>query len=247
MLARGGPVWWHPRSDDDHSTGELMRVRLVAVLALATAAAFAWPAEAFGAAAPTQFAPTGAQQVYTVPSGVLLEGLVVQGAWGGSADPQPPASQGIFAAGATLQGYLATTPGETLYAEVGQNGAAGGGATFGGGGGAGGGNDNPTCSSNGDPCAGAVAGSGGGASDVRTCSMSAASCSGGGSSLDSRLIVASGGGGDGAVSPGGCASGESFESAGEGQNNQLPTASAAGPAAIDTAAGIVPRASRAAL
>ena len=177
------------------------------------------------------------EQPYTVPSGVLVEGVLVDGASGGSEDAQPGYTTDQY--GAALQGYLQTTPGDTLYAEVGQNGTAGGGATFGGGGAAGGGNDNPTCSSNGDPCSGAVAGSGGGASDVRACSMFAVSCSGGGSSLDSRLIVAAGGGGDGAVSAGGCASGEGFEGAGEGQNNQLPTASSAGPAAVDTKAGIV--------
>jgi hypothetical protein len=217
--------------------------RLVCLLAcslttllVATAGMFA-PARALAFAAPVTFGSTGAEQSYTVPSGVLLEGVLVQGASGGSDDAQP--GNTTDQNGAALQGYLQATPGQTLYAEVGQNGTAGGGATFGGGGAAGGGNDNPTCSSNGDPCAGALAGSGGGASDVRTCSMFAASCSGGGSSLDSRLIVAAGGGGDGAVSPGGCASGEGFEGAGEGQNNQLPTASSAGPAAIDTAAGIV--------
>lgn len=204
---------------------------------LAAAAGLFVPAQAWAVASPATFTSTGSEQPYTVPSGVLVEGVLVDGASGGSEDAQPGYTTDQY--GAALQGYLQTTPGDTLYAEVGQNGTAGGGATFGGGGAAGGGNDNPTCSSNGDPCSGAVAGSGGGASDVRACSMFAVSCSGGGSSLDSRLIVAAGGGGDGAVSAGGCASGESFEGAGAGQNNQLPTASSAGPAAVDTKAGIV--------
>lgn len=114
------------------------RSRLRAGLAAATIAALGLPASALGLATPTTFSSTGAEQSYTVPSGVLLEGVLAQGAWGGSTDPQPPASQGIFAAGATLQGYLSTTPGQTLFAEVGQNGTAGGGPTFGGGGAAGG-------------------------------------------------------------------------------------------------------------
>jgi hypothetical protein len=223
-----------------------MRFRLVAVLAVATAAALALPTAAFAIAAPTQFAPTGGQQVYTVPSGVLLEGVVAVGGWGGSTDPQPPASNNIFAAGATLQGYLATSPGETLYAEVGQSGTAGGGPTFGGGGAAGTPPPGvPNCMLGGSdmsvPCSGPWAGSGGGASDVRTCSELAASCSAGGTSADSRLLVAAGGGGEGGQglngNGAGCDNGR--DAGGEGQNGQLPSASPAGPAAITTAAGIV--------
>ncbi|HXW78894.1 MAG TPA: hypothetical protein VEJ84_05320, partial [Acidimicrobiales bacterium] len=44
---------------------------------------------------------------------------------------------------------------------------------------------------------GAPAGSGGGASDIRTCSEHASKCPGGGTSLQSRLIVAGGSGGNG--------------------------------------------------
>ena len=181
-----------------------MRRRLLSLLVVASVTTLALPAAglpaaALGIAAPKQFAPTGHQQVYTVPSGVLLEGVVAVGGWGGSDDPQPSGSQ-IGSAGASLQGYLATRPGETLYAEVGQSGTAGGGATFGGGGAAGAPPPGvPDCGI-GDtrvPCSGPWAGSGGGASDVRTCSELAASCPGGGTSADSRLIVAAGGGGVG--------------------------------------------------
>jgi hypothetical protein len=118
-----------------------MRRRLLSLLVLASVPtlaprAVALPAAAPGIAAPKQYVPTGHQQVYTVPSGVLLVGVLVVGGWGGSDDPQPSGSQ-IGSAGASLQGYLATRPGEVLYAEVGQNGTAGGGTAFGGGGAAG--------------------------------------------------------------------------------------------------------------
>ena len=79
---------------------------------------------------------------------------------------------------------IPVTAGETLWVEVGSNGAdginVGGPAVFGGGG-----------------APGSDAGGGGGASDVRTCSETATSCSGGGTSLGSRLVVAGGGGGAG--------------------------------------------------
>ena len=114
----------------------LVRRRLLSLLVVASVTTLALPAAglaaALGIAAPKQFAPTGHQQVYTVPSGVLLLGVVAVGGWGGSDDPQPSGSQ-IGSAGASLQGYLATRPGELLYPEVGQSGTAGGGATFGGG------------------------------------------------------------------------------------------------------------------
>ena len=225
-----------------------MRIRQLAILVGLMGAVFTMPSAAFGAAAPVQLGYTGSEQAYTVPSGVMLEGVLVQGGWGGSTDPQPPAVDGIFAAGATLQGYLATSPGETLYAEVGQNGTAGGGATFGGGGAAGSPPPGvPDCTLSGSdmsvPCDGPWAGSGGGASDIRTCSELAASCPGGGTSAESRLIVAAGGGGEGGGgltgNGAGCGGGTEYDTAGRGQNNQLPTASSAGPMAITTPAGIV--------
>ncbi len=222
-------------------SGSLMAVLVTAVWLLA-------PPQALAMAPAVTFTSTGSEQAYTVPSGVMLEGVLVQGGWGGSTDPQPPAVDGIFAAGATLQGYLATSPGETLYAEVGQNGTAGGGATFGGGGAAGSPPPGvPDCTLSGSdmsvPCDGPWAGSGGGASDIRTCSELAASCPGGGTSAESRLIVAAGGGGEGGGgltgNGAGCGGGTEYDTAGRGQNNQLPTASSAGPMAITTPAGIV--------
>ena len=228
-----------------HERGRL-RLRLVSALVVVVAAALGLPVLAWGLAGPTQFTPTGHQQVYKVPSGVGLEGVVAVGGWGGSTDPQPPASQGVFAAGATVQGYLATTPGETLYAEVGQSGTAGGGPTFGGGGAAGGPPPGvPDCKLGGSdmsvPCSGPWAGSGGGASDVRTCSELAASCPGGETSAGSRLVVAAGGGGEGGGGLNGDGAGcdNAGWAGGKGQNEQLPSSSPAGPAAIKTVTGIV--------
>ncbi len=118
-----------------------MRRLLLSLLVVASVTTLGLPAAGLlaapiGTAAPKQFVPTGHQQAYTVPNGVLLVGVVAVGGWGGSDDPQPSGSQ-IGSEGASLQGYLATRPGEVLYAEVGQSGTAGGGATFGGGGAAG--------------------------------------------------------------------------------------------------------------
>lgn len=223
-----------------------MRFRLVAPMVITTVAALALAPAASGMATPTQFTSTGHQQVYIVPSGVMLAGVVAEGGFGGSTNPQPPASNNIAAYGAFLQGYLATKPGQKLYVEVGQNGTSGGGATFGRGGAAGGPPPGvPDCTLSGSdmdvPCDGPWAGSGGGASDVRTCSELAASCPGGGTSAKSRLIVAAGGGGagGGGLTGNGAGCDNGADVGGEGQNNQLPTASPAGPAAIKTAAGIV--------
>jgi hypothetical protein len=220
----------------------------MSLLVVASVAAIGVPAAgsqaaASAIAAPKQFAPTGHQQVYTVPSGVLLEGVVAVGGSGGSDDPQPSGSP-IGADGATLQGYLATRPGETLYVEVGQSGKPGGAATFGGGGAAGGAppgvKDCATGATN-VPCSGPWAGAGGGASDVRTCSELVASCKGGGTSTASRLIVAAGAGGVGGQGLNGDGAGcdNPEDGGGEGHNGQLPTASPAGPAAIHIAGGIV--------
>ncbi len=216
------------------------------MLVVATAVVLVLPAVALGIAGPTQLSPTGQQQVYTVPSGVLLEGVVAIGGWGGSHDPQPPAVNGIFSEPAVVSGYLATTPGQTLYAEVGQSGTAGGGATFGGGGAAGSPPPGvPDCMLAGSdmsvPCDGPWSGSGGGASDVRTCSELVASCPGGGTSAESRLLVAAGGGGTGGTGLNGNGAGcdNGGYTGGAGRNNQLPSPSASGPAAIKTAAGIV--------
>lgn len=117
------------------------------------------------------FSYTGAEQTFTVPSGVTSVNVTAVGGHGGSA----AASGG---AAAQVSGGLSVTPGETLYIEVGGNGIDGnpGGNTVSAGG------------FNGGAPGGA---GGGGASDVRTSPRT------GGLSPDSRLLVAAGGGGSG--------------------------------------------------
>ncbi len=121
----------------------------------------------FSTLATTQtFAYTGAEQTFTVPAGVFVVQVLAIGGHGGSAG----ASGG---AGAQVSGDLSVTPGETLYVEVGGNGATGSGGWNGGG------------------KASGSAGGGGGASDVRTSPFTI------GLSPDDRIIVAGGGGGSG--------------------------------------------------
>jgi hypothetical protein len=128
------------------------------------------------------FCFTGGEQTYTVPAGVsALEVKAVGGEGGANFSDLAP---GGF--GAVVSGEVAVSPGETLYVEVGSNGAvnnrSGG---FGGGG-----------------ASGSDGGSGGGSSDIRTCSISAGSCPLGATTLGSRLLVAAGGGGAGVDSLG---------------------------------------------
>jgi hypothetical protein len=119
------------------------------------------------------FTFTGAEQAFVVPTGVSQINVVAIGGKGGGG--------GGF--GARASADIATTPGTTLYVEVGGNGLPSG--VFGGG--AGTATHSP--------------GGGGGASDVRTCSKSSA-CSGFGTTSDPRLLVAAGGGGHGGNSTG---------------------------------------------
>jgi hypothetical protein len=115
------------------------------------------------------YCPIGAEQTYTVPSGVTSVAVVAVAGEGGSA---PGVAGGH---GAVVSGVLPVNPGETLYVEVGGNAQPTEAPTFGGGGGANNASD-----------------AGGGASDVRT-----APSGPGALSLDSRLLVAGGGGGAG--------------------------------------------------
>jgi len=203
-----------------------MRFRLVFVLV--SVAALVLPAAASAISAPTTLGYTGGEQAYVVPSGVVVVGVAVQGAWGGEDNDVGQQGEGIT-------GYLTVVPGQTLFAEVGQNGGYGGGASFGGGGAAG--TPPPTISGG----LGEFASAGGGASDVRTCSMNAASCPGGGSSLGSRLIVAAGGGGFGGGGNGNSPTCSGPDGPGTADNHQtnLPNALPGGPAPVSTAAGIV--------
>jgi hypothetical protein len=127
------------------------------------------------AAAPAQattenFAYTGGEQTFIVPTGVYKMEILAIGGTGGEANTAAGGQA------AEVTGVVSVTPGQTLYVEVGGKGETAG--EGGKGGFNGGGNG---------------AGGGGGASDVRTAQMSA------GLSPDTRLIVAGGGGGGGAT------------------------------------------------
>lgn len=120
------------------------------------------------------FAYTGSEQTFTVPAGVTIEVTAI-GAPGGTETSAPTSGRG-----AIVSGSLSVTPGQVLYVEVGGVGQSTGGGFNGGG------ND------------GSFSRGGGGASDVRTLPGSD-----GTPSLDSRLIVAAGGGGNGLSYSGG--------------------------------------------
>ena len=196
------------------------------VIGLAGLLAAAAPASAIPS--PTTLSYTGGEQSYTIPGSVLAVGVAVQGAWGGE-------DNGVGQQGEGVTGYLTVNPGQSLFAEVGQNGSYNGGATFGGGGASG--KPPPTVSGG----LGEYANSGGGASDVRGCSLHAASCFGGGTSLGSRLIVAAGGGGFGGGGNGNSptCSGPVMPGTADNHQTNLPNAQVGGPAPVLTSAGIV--------
>ena len=201
---------------------------LLCALALCVVATLSSAAAAWAIAPPVTFGYTGGQQTYTVPSGVVAVGVGVQGAWGGQ-------NNNVGQNGEGITGYLMVTPGQSLFAEVGQNGSYHGGATFGGGGASG--KPPPVLAGGTDD----YASSGGGASDVRSCSLTATSCAGGGTSLGSRLIVAAGGGGYGgggnAAAP--TCSGPDGPGSADNHQTNLPSALPGGPPPVLTAAGIV--------
>jgi hypothetical protein len=141
----------------------------VLVLPLVVLTALALPSLAAAAPHLKVFSATGAEQPWTVPSGVTSIAVEAIGAGGGDG----PLGGGQGGLGAVVKGTLAVTPGETLYVEVGTTGA---GAT-------------PSFNGGGTTL---NAGFGGGASDVRTVARSE-----GGLSLASRRLIAAGGGGGG--------------------------------------------------
>jgi hypothetical protein len=116
---------------------------------------------------------TGGEQCYAVPDGVTEVHVVAVGGHGGAAGSPN------FAFGAAVSGDLPVSGGQTLFVEVGANGALV--ASFGGGG-----------------AGGLGSAAGGGASDVRTVSCGSPCDLTTPDSLDSRLLVAGGAGGTGA-------------------------------------------------
>jgi len=210
-------------------------VRARLALTLLGAALLSTPGVAYGIAAPVQFLYTGGEQTYTVPAGVGLVGVQLQGGAGGSVNGPGGGDPGGVGA------LLPVFPGERLFVEVGQNGAYNGGATFGGGGAAGPPAPLVCQNTNGSgPCNGAYASSGGGASDVRTCSEHTTSCPGGVSSIATRLLVGGGGGGNDGGGNGPTVECSAYGYGGNADNFQtLPGNPAAGPVPVMTAAGLV--------
>jgi hypothetical protein len=138
---------------------------IVAVIALALVG-FATSAQA----AISNFAYTGGEQAFVVPSGVSSIHVLAVGGSGGEGDLSGGAA-------AQVSADLAVTPGQTLYIEVGgigQDSGEGGAGGF-----------------NGGAAGGSASGGGGGGSDVRRLPFSSGLIS------DTRLIVAAGGGGGG--------------------------------------------------
>ena len=183
--------------------------------------------------APKTFAYTGAEQTYKVPSGVVLAGIAAEGGHGGD-----------YAEGGGREGGVgAEVPvrsGQTLYVEVGAQGAYNSGPAFGGGGPAGAPPPVVAMCSNGAPCADVYASSGGGASDVRTCSMTASSCPSGVNSAATRLIVGGGGGGESGDGNGPTQSCGANSGGGNANNFQYPPGNpSSGPVPIITSAGTV--------
>ncbi len=133
------------------------------------------------------YSSTGAEQKFTVPTGVTALSVQAVGAPGGEGLDYPLTTPGGLAA--VVQSVIPATPGQSLYVEVGGTAS---GSTGGYNGGANGGQN---------------AGGGGGATDIRTCSATATSCSGADNTLDSRLVVAGGGGGGGTTGDGGGSTG----------------------------------------
>jgi glycine rich protein len=146
------------------STPRLRAILLVLSCALVGAMAMAASAQA----TTKVFSYTGAEQTFSVPSGVQSLQVRLIGGEGGHGDT-------VGGAGAEVLGSLEVTPGQLLYVEVGGEGGATGEGGFNGGGDA-----------NGIGAAG-----GGGASDIRLLPLAA------GLTTDTRLVVAAGGGGGG--------------------------------------------------
>lgn len=141
------------------------------------------------------FSFTGSEQSFVVPSGVhLLHVLLIGGAGG---------QGGVTASGGAageVTADLEVTPGETLYIEVGDTGEDNGEGGEGG--------------FNGGANGGGGAGGGGGASDIRLVPGSSLL------SLESRLVIAAGGGGgggDGATSP----PGDGGDAGSAGESNEV--------------------------
>ncbi len=123
----------------------------------------------------TTFSFTGAEQTFTVPTGITSIDVDLSGAEGGTGT-----DGGVAGLGGRVQTTISVTPGETLFIRVGGQGGNGDNAPTGGAAGFNGGAAGGASQTNGG-------GGGGGASDVRQ----------GGNATANRIVVAGGGGGAG--------------------------------------------------
>ena len=196
---------------------------------LVCAGALAASPVASAAATPVTFGYTGAEQSYVVPAGVSSLQVGATGAPGGTGVASGDGGiGGAGANGAHVDAVVPVTPGETLYVEIGGAGGTGNQNSGGTGGFNGGG-------------AGLFGGGGGGASDIRTASC-ATTCPGSTGSLQSRLVVAAGGGGGagafGVLNGGAGGAGGLVGVDGKaGQGSTLCTGGGGGTGAIGTAGG----------
>jgi hypothetical protein len=149
--------------------------------------------------APVTFTGEG-EHVFTVPAGVTSVNVQLVGARGAAARLEFGGAPPAGGRGGRIEGTLPVSPGETLFVEVGGEGAQDLSETIGLGGFNGGGNGAFA-----EFPGHAAGGGGGGATDVRTCSMTPstpgqpAACATT-ATLASRLLVAGGGGGAGGQS-----------------------------------------------
>src|SRR3954471_9425079 len=148
-------------------------VRGALAIAAVLGCAAALPSVAGATTNSLTFTATGAEQSFTVPPGVTSLQVALAGAAGGHG------LNGFGGPGALVTGTLAVTPGQTLYVEVCGWPALTAAGGFNGGGTLG--------------LGGTGAGAGGGASDLGTCASATCPLA----SLDTRLVVAAGGGGAG--------------------------------------------------
>jgi hypothetical protein len=149
--------------------------------------------------APVKLTGEGEHQ-FVVPAGVTSVEVQLVGARGGGARLEFGGVPPVGGRGAQVEGTLSVTPGETLFVEIGGEGATNLSEVLGAGGFNGGGNG-----AFGTFPAHAAGGGGGGATDVRSCSIAPstpgqpAACASV-PTLASRLLVAGGGGGAGGQS-----------------------------------------------
>jgi hypothetical protein len=147
------------------------RIAAVLVAILGAALLSVPPASAGGVV--TQTFTTRGEHTFVVPPNVTSISVTAEGEHGGNGTAQA----GGY--GAIVQAQIPTTPGSTLFVEVGIDGGSTGAGS------------------------GAAGGTGGGSSEIRTCSKTASNCGAFWTPADPRLLVAGGGGGAGGGMGGG--------------------------------------------